>query len=297
MHDNLINSLKDLIIKSGLIALDIKKSGIEINNKNDGSPVTNADKAISTLIYTTLQNLTPEITIICEEQPIHKLNSDTFWLIDPIDGTKSYISDKDTYTINIGLIKNGTPTIGLIYQPANNKLYYTDKYNNLRIEQNSVELSVNNAAQLNSQRFTQDEFEEEHTQYISIRERKQMPQNSLISDFVNNGADNTFNAVVSSHYSGKIINEFLSKYSINKIEAIASSIKLCLIAEGKADIFPKFGKTMEWDIAAGHALIKASGGNIFSIDGSNITYGKANFNNPNFCAYSSYWLQKQKNIA
>nr|WP_253307869.1 3'(2'),5'-bisphosphate nucleotidase CysQ [Rickettsia endosymbiont of Ceutorhynchus assimilis] len=256
---NLINALKDLIIKTGEIALDIKKVGLVVEDKLDGSPVSNADKEISELIYRDLQILTPSVTIICEEQPLPLLNSDTFWLIDPIDGTKSYISGKDTYTINMGLIKKGIPTIGLIYQPSNAKLYYTDANGNLKIEQNSVEIPLLGATNQESKK-------------------------------------NGFNAVISFHHQNKATTNFLDKYLINKIESIASSIKLCLIAEGEADLYPKLGgQTMEWDIAAGHALIKASGGNIFDLDGKEISYGKKNFANPDFFACSSYWLQK--NIA
>lgn len=247
MNNNLINALKDLIVDTSKIALNIKKSGILIDTKSDGSVVTNADKEISKIIYQALINLTPEIQIVCEEQPLPILKSNTFWLIDPIDGTRSYVNGKSTYTINIGLIKNGTPTIGLIYQPETAKLYYTDEKGQLKIEQNLKEVSVKHK-------------------------------------------EEGLNAVIGFYHSNKTTKEFLSKYSFNKIEAIGSSIKLCLIAESEADIYPKFGQTMEWDIAAGHALIKASGGNIIDLNGAEITYGKENFTNPNFLACSKEWM-------
>lgn len=216
MNDNLINALKDLIINTGKIALDIKKAGMLTDIKSDGSVVTNADKEISKIIYQTLQTLTSQIAIVCEEQPLPIFSSDTFWLIDPIDGTWSYVNGKSTYTVNIGLIENGFPTIGLIYHPETAKLYYTDVNGRLKIEQNSKEIFVNN----------EPKHEELH-------------------------------AVIGFYNSNKATKEFLSKYSFGQINAIGSSMKLCLIAEGAADIYPKFGQTMEWDIAAGHALIKA----------------------------------------
>ncbi|WP_341787645.1 3'(2'),5'-bisphosphate nucleotidase CysQ [Rickettsia endosymbiont of Cantharis rufa] len=255
MNNNLIAALKDLIINTGKIALDIKKSGILVDTKSDGSFVTNADKEISKVIYQALQVLTPQIAIVCEEQPLPILNSDTFWLIDPIDGTRSYVNGKSTYTINIGLIENGLPTIGLIYHPEIAKLYYTDVNGRLKIEQNSREIFANH------------EFKHEN-----------------------------FNAVIGFYNSNEATKEFLSKYSFGKINAISSSIKLCLIAEGEADIYPKFGQTMEWDIAAGHALIKAGGGNILGCDGKEVTYGKENFINPNFFACSKYWLKKEDEL-
>ncbi|AAU03768.1 3'(2'),5'-bisphosphate nucleotidase CysQ [Rickettsia typhi] len=250
MNDNLINALKDLIINTGKVALDIKKTGILIDTKSDGSVVTNADQEISKIIYQTLQSLTSQIAIVCEEQPLPILNSDTFWLIDPIDGTRSYVDGKNTYTVNIGLIENGFPTIGLIYHPETAKLYYTDVNGRLKIEQNSQEIFVKHAP------------------------KHKEP-----------------NAVVGFYNSNKATKEFLRSYSFGKINTISSSIKLCLIAEGEADIYPKFGQTMEWDIAAGHALIKASGGNILDCDGQEVTYGKVNFANPHFFACSKYWLE------
>ncbi|AFB22420.1 3'(2'),5'-bisphosphate nucleotidase CysQ family protein [Rickettsia rickettsii] len=255
MNDNLINALKDLIINTGKIALDIKKAGMLTDIKSDGSVVTNADKEISKIIYQTLQTLTSQIAIVCEEQPLPIFSSDTFWLIDPIDGTWSYVNGKSTYTVNIGLIENGFPTIGLIYHPETAKLYYTDVNGRLKIEQNSKEIFVNN----------EPKHEELH-------------------------------AVIGFYNSNKATKEFLSKYSFGQINAIGSSMKLCLIAEGAADIYPKFGQTMEWDIAAGHALIKAGGGNILDTYGQEITYGKESFANPNFFACSKYWLEREARL-
>jgi len=248
---DLIKNLKKLIIKAGEIALTARANGLIIEIKEDESPVSNADKEISRLIYDSLTLLTPHIPVICEEQPLINLTSDTFWLIDPIDGTKSYICGKDSYTVNIGLIKDGVPTIGLIYQPSQKKLYYTDSDNNLKIEKNSIEQVV-----------------------------------------VDEGADNCLRAVVSANHSNADTKAFLAKHSINQIVSIPSSIKLCLIAEGQADIYPKFGQTMEWDIAAGHALIKATGGHVIDFAGKEISYGKKKFENPNFYAYGPKWLNR-----
>ncbi|HJD54358.1 MAG TPA: 3'(2'),5'-bisphosphate nucleotidase CysQ [Rickettsia endosymbiont of Proechinophthirus fluctus] len=255
MNDNLINALKDLIINTGKIALDIKKAGMLTDIKSDGAVVTNADKEISKIIYQTLQTLTSQIAIVCEEQPLPIFSSDTFWLIDPIDGTWSYVNGKSTYTVNIGLIENGVPTIGLIYHPETAKLYYTDVNGRLKIEQNSKEIFVNH----------EPKHEELH-------------------------------AVIGFCNSNKATKEFLSKYSFGQINAIGSSMKLCLIAEGAADIYPKFGQTMEWDIAAGHALIKAGGGNILDTHGQEITYGKESFANPHFFACSKYWLEREARL-
>ncbi|UCM85618.1 MAG: 3'(2'),5'-bisphosphate nucleotidase CysQ [Rickettsia endosymbiont of Culicoides impunctatus] len=247
MMVNLIRSLKSLITDAGRIALMTRDLGLIVCYKEDNSPVTNADKEISNFIYNGLMELTPNIPVICEEREIVTLNEEQFWLIDPIDGTKSYIKGEDTYTVNIALIKNGMPVIGFIYQPSMQKLHYTDANNALRVEQNDVEVSFD-----------------------------ALPRNH-------------YSAVVSSRWFNLDTKSFLEKHLITEIVSIPSSIKLCLIAEGKADIYPKFGTTMEWDIAAGHALIKANGGNIIDLDGNELIYQKKNFQNPHFYAYSRYF--------
>lgn len=248
---NLISSLKQLILVAGEIALTVRANGLVIETKIDQSPVSNADKQISQLIYDSLSALTPGVAVICEEQPLVNLTSDTFWLIDPIDGTKSYVQGEDSYTVNIGLIKNGVPIIGLIYQPSCRKLHYTDSDNNLKIEQNSVEVTL-----------------------------------------IDHGLSNSLRAVVSANHPNIETVAFLDKHSINQVVSMPSSIKLCLIAEGQADIYPKFGQTMEWDIAAGHALIKATGGHVVDFAGKEIIYGKKGFENPNFYAYGKKWLNR-----
>lgn len=249
-----IEFLKTLIMQAGEIALLKREAGLIISQKEDNSPVTNADKEISCFIYDGLLQLTSHIAVICEERDLLTVEEDSFWLVDPIDGTKSYIKGDSTYTINIALIENGLPTIGLIYQPSQSRLYYTDENNCLRIEQDGVEENLN----------------------ISPK--------------------NYCNAVIGSHPTDLEIKKFLKKHLITETLSIASSIKLCLIAEGKFDIYPKFGPTMEWDIAAGHALIKANGGNIVDLNGKELIYKKNNYQNPYFYAYSRYWKETQQPI-
>lgn len=249
--NSFINKLKDLIIDAGQIALTKKAEGLFVDSKKDNSPVSNADIDISDFIYKNLTILTPDIPIICEERPLFTLSSNTFWLIDPIDGTRSYVKNKDTYTVNIGLIKEGVPTIGLIYQPEISKLYYTDGVGGLKIE----ELGI-------------------------IRLSKDIDSSN-------------YKAVLSSSFLNEPTRKFLNTNDLSEIISIPSSIKLCLIAEGAADIYPRFGQTMEWDIAAGHALIKSTGGDIVDSEGRSISYGKVNFENPHFFASSKRWLAKK----
>ena len=252
MDNTSIALLKKLTIEAGQIALRIKDSGIITSYKEDNSPVTNADVEISQFIYDGLQLIAPSIMVICEERPKQQPKSNSFWLIDPIDGTKSYIKEEDTYTINIALIENNSPVLGFIYQPALSKLYYTDSNYCLHIEQKGQKLQI-------------------HDRYPSP------------ADYI---------AVVGSRYLDKSTSTFLQTHGISNVISLSSSIKLCLIAEGHADIYPKFEQTMEWDIAAGHALIKAAGGNITDLNGNSLIYGKYNFENPHFLAYSKHWLAR-----
>lgn len=263
----LIEQLKSIIATAGQIAIAKKQQGLEIFYKSDNSPVTNADKEISNFISLRLKKLTPDIAVICEEQPKDiAITNGTFWLIDPIDGTRSYIKGEATYTVNIGLIDNFRPSFGMIYQPELYKLYYTDHLGNLAIEI---------AAEGND--FQDDPL------FI----RQEMLKQEEDSDII-------YKAVVGHHHYNNATKEFLQKHAVTKISAIPSSIKLCLIAEGKGDIYPRFGQTMEWDIAAGHAIINSAGGNIVDSNGNNIIYGKPDFSNPDFFACSNRWKMMQR---
>ncbi len=261
--NDLIIALKSLITQAGEIAVARKKSGLFISYKEDESPVTNADKEISDLIFAGLSTLTPDILVVCEERPkLENFSAKDFWLIDPIDGTRSYIKGDSTYTINIALMRDLQPSLGLIYQPEVNKLYYTDANGMVRIEQNGELLEL---------------IENRVTQSIANE------QGLLLSKL---------KAIVGDHNLNRNTKAFLSANKIHDLSVLPSTMKLCLLAEGIVHIYPRFGRTMEWDIAAGHALIRAVGGEIITEDGNPLTYGKADFENPNFFACSHEWLIK-----
>ena len=192
MDERFISNLKDIIIEAGKISISLRDEGLIVKRKKDSSPVTNADIEISNFIYSELTKLDQVIPIICEEQPLKDvLGKEMIWLVDPIDGTRSYIKNMDSFTVNIALIHNQIPIIGLIYQPTSRKLYFT---------------------------------------------------------------------VVSSRNFNYKTEKYIQENGFSEIISIPSSIKLCMVAEGSADVYPKFGSTMEWDTAAGHALIRAAGG-------------------------------------
>jgi 3'(2'), 5'-bisphosphate nucleotidase len=247
MDQQLHSALKEIIIKAGKMSVDLRDEGLNIQKKSDDSPVTNADQEISNFIYANLTKLSPNIPIICEEQPLKNVDNERqFWLVDPIDGTKSYVKNMDSFTVNIALINNKVPVIGLIYQPMLKKLYFTDPEGKFCIEQNG--------------------------ENVELLERK----------------TNSHIAVVSSRNFNEKTKDYIKENNFSEIIAIPSSIKLCMIAEGSATVYPKFGPTMEWDIAAGHALINASSGKVIDKStGQELLYGKADFKNPDFIAYGS----------
>lgn len=250
INDEQINRLKIIILNAGQIALECRDRGITVENKDDNSPVSNADKEISLFIYQKLYALAPNIPIICEEQEkIDVSDCESFWLIDPIDGTRSYIRGETSFTINIALIVDKRPKLGFIYQPDTEKLYYTDSDGKCCIEE---------AGQI-------------------------VP----CSAFKDNNEGLT--AIISSEYVNRATQEYLAKHEFVNIIAIPSSIKLCMIAEGIGDIYPKFDPTMEWDIAAGHAIVNASGGRVTDILGHDITYAKPYFQNSEFLASGKRW--------
>lgn len=250
MDQRVISNLKDVIIEAGQISIDLRDKGLIIEHKKDSSPVTNADIAVSNFIYSKLTALDQKIPIICEEQPLKDVSTNnTIWLVDPIDGTKSYLKNMDSFTINIALVHNHIPVIGLIYQPTSKKLYFTTHEKKLRIEKNGT----------------------------LIKALKKY--------------DSNYTAVVSSRNFNLKTEQYLQNFGFSEVISIPSSIKLCMVAEGSVDVYPKFGPTMEWDVAAGHALILASGGNVInSTTGKPLLYSKSNFQNPDFIASGKRYL-------
>ncbi|MFK7973618.1 MAG: 3'(2'),5'-bisphosphate nucleotidase CysQ [Rickettsiaceae bacterium] len=248
MDKRTINEIKNITIKAGEIAMNLRSEGLEIKFKQDRSPVTNADKVISDYIFFRLSKIAPHIPVVCEERPLIDVsNNKQFWLVDPIDGTSSFIDNSAYFTVNIALIDNKQAKYGFIYLPASNKLYYTDANNQLVIEQHGNRTNLN-----------------VHNQISYV-------------------------AVASSKNINQLTSTYLIKHQLSNIISIPSSVKLCLIAESAGDVYPNFGQSMEWDIAAGHALITATGGDLALLSGETMTYAKPDFLNPHFVAFNKKW--------
>lgn len=245
MDKRFISKLKDIIIEAGRISISLRNEGLTVEHKKDSSPVTNADIEISNFIYSKLTELDPSIPIICEEQPLKDvLGREMIWLVDPIDGTRSYIKNMDSFTVNIAFIRNQIPIIGLIYQPTSRKLYFTNHKQEFCLEKNG----------------------------------------NILETLKRN--DKSYIAVVSSRNFNYKTEKYIQDKGFSEVISMPSSIKLCMIAEGSADVYPKFGSTMEWDTAAGHALITAAGGVVIDNNtGKSLLYNtKNNFKNPDFIA-------------
>ncbi len=220
--------------------------------KADGSPVTAADQAAEDIILPKLRALTPEIPVVSEVEASKGLTPEVtgsrFWLVDPLDGTKEFLSGNGEFTVNIALIEHGTPVLGVVVIPARGETYAG---------------ATSCAATLT---------DAQGTRPIAARP---VPDCGL--------------TVVGSrsHGDAAAMDQFLAGRPVAEFRPAGSSLKLCLIAQGAADLYPRLGTTMEWDIAAGHAVLSAAGGRVETLDGKKFTYGKPDYRNPHFAAYGA----------
>jgi len=220
--------------------------------KADGSPVTEADRAAEAILLPAIRALAPDIPIISEENPAsHKLPpAARFFLVDPLDGTKEFIrpGGKGAFTVNIGLIEDGVPVMGIIYAPALDRLFFGSRH------RGAFEDGGDNSHHM-----------------IAVRRPVAGARVAVAS---------------ASHRDSKT-NDWLAAQHINKTIAIGSSLKFCLVAAGEADAYPRYGPTMEWDTAAGDAILRAAGGRVEAADGTAFTYGKPGYRNGPFFAFGA----------
>ena len=248
----IVESLIDTFLEAGKISLELRKKGLIKKIKSDNTPVSNGDLEVNKIITQKISKLTPTIPIISEETSENKFNNDlnNFWLIDPIDGTYDYINNLDQFTINAGLILDKKPAAGLIYAPAKNRMFYS--YGN----NSSFELIDGKQVKLGqSNNFNKDEIK-----FVS--------------------------------YSNKLkpeIETIHKKLNVKKFVKMKSSLKFCVIAAGEYDGYVAEPRACEWDIAAGHAILKHAGGSVTDFNGKEIFYGKKDFKNTSL-------ILKSKNI-
>jgi len=228
--------------------------------KADNSPITIADKNAHNKIISFLEKT--NIPILSEEG-VHldyeeRKKWNYFWLVDPLDGTKEFIKRNGEFTVNIALIKNDTPIASVIYVPVIEVLYFAD------IEEGAYKIKI--ASSLSN--FNFDEL-------VKLSKKLPLAKEKRLYKVV--GSRSHLNEKTKNY-----IEELKKKHPDLEMMAVGSSLKLCMIAEGKADIYPRFGPTMEWDIASGHAIVVASGASIKKVDGTNVVYNKEDLLSPYF---------------
>jgi len=239
----LVKDLIDTFLIAGKVSINLRKDGLTKEIKSDNTPVSNGDLEVNKIISKKLKELTPSIPIISEETSDNKLIKDlkNFWLVDPIDGTYDYINNLEEFTINAGLILNRRPVAGLIYAPAKERMFYS--YG----EGDAYEFTNNKEIKINGSR----NFDKDKIKFVA--------------------------------YSNKIkpeIQKIFNELNVKEHTRMKSSLKFCVIATGEFDGYVAEPRACEWDIAAGHAILKHSGGSVTDFDNKEIFYGKKNFKNP-----------------
>lgn len=247
----LVDELAVAAREAGEAILELVRRGFEVESKRDSSPVTEADRAAELVILAALAKAAPGVPVVAEEEVaagrIPELG-DTYFLVDPLDGTKEFVRGGDDYTVNIGLIERGLPTLGVVFAPASARLHGG---------------SVGDGA-----------WVDEGQGKTPIRTR---PRGELTT------------AVASKSHLNQATVDYLEAAVGNcGFVSVGSSLKFCILAEGKADIYPRAAPTSEWDTAAGHAVLLAAGGLVDGADGEALRYGKPAFLNRAFVATSGW---------
>ena len=256
----LCNQLIDVTRAAGHIIMDHYLSGVEVSVKDDKSPVTLADTDAETLILKALATLAPDIPVISEEaasQGIIPAIAEQFFLVDPLDGTKEFIRHNDEFTVNIALIKNSVPYMGIVYAPALGRLFFAPAPDRAF----ELKLPYDAAPQLDRAK--------------ELKVRTPPPQG--------------LTAAVSRSHIDANTDRFLQQFNIAERRSAGSSLKFCLIAAAEIDIYPRTGPTMEWDTAAGQAVLQGAGGCVTTSDGNPLKYGKSEsgYKNPPFTAWGN----------
>ena len=249
-YTEILPEIRRLAEAAGLETLRIYEGEADVTLKQDGSPVTAADAAAEAVILPALRALTPDIPVVSEEEAAAGLAPDSvgrrFWLVDPLDGTKEFIKRNGEFTVNIALIEDGVPVLGVVHVPVTGETYAA-------AGPGSATLSVAGGA----------------PRPIAIRQRPAAGATIVASR---------------SHGDESALEAFLGDTIVAERRPAGSSVKFCLVARGDADLYPRLGPTMEWDTAAGHAVLLGAGGTVTTLDGAPLGYGKPQYRNPHFVA-------------
>lgn len=245
----LLDDLASLARQAGAVVMAVYATDFAVRGKGDASPVTEADERAEAVILAGLAKLAPDIPVVAEESVAVGRTPDVsggrFWLVDPLDGTKEFVSRNGEFTVNVAWIQDGAPRLGVVLAPAQGRLW---------------------AGVVGQGAWVEDG---EGRRAIAVR---RPPAEGL--------------TVVASRSHGDeaALSRFLQGRPVARVVQAGSSLKLCLVAEGQADLYPRQGRTMEWDIAAGQAVLEAAGGQVLTLEGTPLRYGKPGFENPHFVA-------------
>ena len=250
INNGVIESVIEISKQAGLVIMDIYKTDFNIKFKNDKSPVTEADTRANDIITAELLKIAPDIPILSEEGrdiPFEERSKwESFWLVDPLDGTKEFIKRNDEFTVNIAYMQNNLPVFGVVYAPALDELYWGS------IEKGAYKSFAGNS-------------------FNPIRVKSQL--------------SNPVQLATSRSHPSPEMDKFLAQFKKIDLHPMGSSLKICSVADGRVHFYPRLGPTMEWDTAASHAVIKAAGGEIIKY-GTNkpLEYNKEDLLNPEFIA-------------
>jgi 3'(2'), 5'-bisphosphate nucleotidase len=246
---------RQLALQAGEAILQVyRQPDLEVRDKGDASPVTAADEAADAVISAGLRAAFPDIPLITEEQAAsHALSARTFLIVDPLDGTKEFVQRRGDFTVNIAFVQDGIPTRGVVYAPEKGRLFYT----------------------------LPDGTAVEETGPFAATPGPVTPLKVSTPD---NGA---LMVVASKSHRDQATDDYIARYGVRDMTSAGSSLKFCLLATGEADLYPRLGRTMEWDTAAGDAVLRGAGGHVVRFDDHQpLTYGKPGWDNPFFIAFA-----------
>ena len=242
--------LLPLAREAGAAIMRVYATDFEARAKEDASPVTEADLAADRIIVAGLEAAFPDISVITEERASTHNAAKAgalFFLIDPLDGTKEFVKRGGDFTVNIALTQNGVPMRGVVYAPAIDRMFWT-------ADDGTAWQQDGGAA----------------PRKIAVSQ----PDNAAL------------NVVASKSHRDKATDDYIARYQVADFKSAGSSLKFCLLAAGEADLYPRLGPTMEWDTAAGDAILRAAGGFVERMEGGPLLYGKSDLHNPHFIAYA-----------
>ena len=250
----LTDALREIVLRAGQEILAVYAGDFSVSGKADASPVTEADTRAERVILEGLGECAPGIAVVAEESfaagNVPEIGGEPFFLVDPLDGTREFIGRNGEFTVNVALIEHGVPTVGVVHLPALDETFWT----------------AGDGAAWRARGAGSAAGKAGGVERIACRRP---------------GRDGLV-AIASRSHRDPETDAWLRRFEVAEVVSAGSSLKFCRIAEGAADLYPRFGRTMEWDVAAGHAVVNAAGGSVETVDGRRLVYGKPGFDNPHF---------------